>query len=182
MDTLAHALWAGAGAKALGRHRAVSARVTAGIVALAVLPDVPHLLPMLTWALESHAPLSFIRDILVATPGTEPSMPVAMHALGRQLYDTMHSAIVAAAVTAVVWMLHGAFPIVLLGWWSQIVIDVFTHSRAYYPVAVLYPLSDRAFDGIAWNTPWFFVVNYLLLIATYVWLLATRRKQQGTRV
>jgi membrane-bound metal-dependent hydrolase YbcI (DUF457 family) len=45
----------------------------------------------------------------------------------------------------------------LLGWWSHIVIDVFTHSADYYAVPVLYPFTERGFDGIAWITPWFMV-------------------------
>jgi hypothetical protein len=31
---------------------------------------------------------------------------------------------------------------------------------------VLYPLTERGFDGIAWITPWFMVANYLVLGVT----------------
>jgi hypothetical protein len=58
----------------------------------------------------------------------------------------------------------------LLGWWSHIVIDVFTHSAGYYPSPVLYPFTQRGIDGIAWNTPWFMVLNDLALMATGLWL------------
>jgi membrane protein DedA with SNARE-associated domain len=176
MDTLAHALWAGAGAMVLGRRGTVSAATSAAIVSLAVLPDVPHLMPMLAWVLSGDAPISVVRDILVATPGTEPAMPAAVHELGRQLYFIMHSAIVAAAVTGLAWALLRAFPVALLGWWSHIVIDVFTHSRDFYPVEVFFPLGSQTFDGLAWNTPWFLALNYLLLAQAYLWLFVTRRR------
>ena len=87
----------------------------------------------------------------------------------------MHGAPVAALVTAVLWAARRAFWIPLLGWWSHIVIDVFSHSADYYPVPVLYPFTERGFDGIAWNTPWFMVLNYALLALAGLWLWRTRR-------
>jgi membrane-bound metal-dependent hydrolase YbcI (DUF457 family) len=64
----------------------------------------------------------------------------------------MHSAVGAVVVTLLVWRLRRALWIPLLGWWSHIVIDVFTHSADDYPSPVLYPFTQRGFDGIAWNT------------------------------
>jgi hypothetical protein len=55
------------------------------------------------------------------------------------------------------------------------VIDVFTHSADFYPSPVLYPITQRGFDGIAWNTPWFVVVNYTALVAVGVWLWVRRK-------
>ena len=70
--------------------------------------------------------------------------------------------------------------VALLGWWSHILIDVFTHSREFYAVPVLYPFSDWSFDGIAWTDPRFMVVNYVALAATYVWLFLTRHQRRGS--
>ena len=58
----------------------------------------------------------------------------------------------------------------LLGWWSHILIDIFSHSADYYAVPVLYPITMRGFDGVAWNTPWFMALNYLALAVTWAWL------------
>jgi membrane-bound metal-dependent hydrolase YbcI (DUF457 family) len=56
---------------------------------------------------------------------------------------------------------HGACNHALsIGWWSHIVIDVFTHSAEFYPVPLLYPLAYSGFDGLAWNTPWFMALTY----------------------
>jgi membrane-bound metal-dependent hydrolase YbcI (DUF457 family) len=68
------------------------------------------------------------------------------------------------------------FWIPLLGWWSHIAIDVFTHSAAYYPAPVLYPFSQRGFDGLAWNTPWFLGLNYVVLAAVSLALWLSRRR------
>jgi hypothetical protein len=46
-----------------------------------------------------------------------------------------------------------------------------THSADFYPVPVLYPLTMRGFDGLAWNTPWFMVLNYgaIAICAFVLW-------------
>jgi membrane-bound metal-dependent hydrolase YbcI (DUF457 family) len=87
----------------------------------------------------------------------------------------LHSAVVAAVVTAAIWFATKSFWLPLLGWWSHIVIDVFTHSADFYPVPVLYPFTQRGFDGLAWNTPWFLVLNYAAIVAAAGWLVLTRR-------
>jgi len=56
------------------------------------------------------------------------------------------------------------------------VVDVFTHSADYYAVPVLYRFTERGLDGIAWNTPWFMALNYVVLGLTGLWLLLTRRR------
>jgi membrane-bound metal-dependent hydrolase YbcI (DUF457 family) len=92
----------------------------------------------------------------------------------------MHSAPVAAIVTALAWGVRRAFWLPLLGWWSHIAIDVFTHSADYYAVPVLYPFTERGFDGIAWTTPWFMVLNYVALVLVGTSLLVRRRRPSGS--
>jgi hypothetical protein len=86
-----------------------------------------------------------------------------------------HSALVAAAATALLraWLRRLWLP--LLGWWSHIVIDVFTHSADFYPSPVFYPITYWGFDGIAWNTPGFMALNYAALLVVGVWLWRKRR-------
>lgn len=88
----------------------------------------------------------------------------------------MHSAPVAGLVTALGWAVRRVFWLPLLGWWSHLVIDVFTHSADYYAVPVLYPFTERGFDGIAWTTPWFMVLNYAALVLVGTFLLVRRRR------
>ena len=57
-----------------------------------------------------------------------------------------------------------------MGWWLHIAIDIPTHSAKYYAVPILYPFTNRGFDGLAWTTPWFLALNYLALAAVWIWL------------
>jgi hypothetical protein len=181
MDILAHSLWAGAGVALLGRRRPVSRRTAAATIGLAALPDVFQMLPVLAWWWIGGGTFAAVRSFAIALPGQEPLLPPAVIFVSHHLHCMAHSAVVAGVVTLLVWRLRHALWIPLLGWWSHIVIDVFTHSADYYASPVLYPFTDRGFDGIAWNTPWFMALNYLALIAVALGLWVARLRRQGDR-
>jgi hypothetical protein len=174
MDILSHALWAGAALVALAPRQRPRRKLVTWTVALAVLPDLMHALPVSAWALW-HASLSDWWLYATASPGQEPPMPDMVRMVAHHLHCTFHSGIVAAVVTGLVWAWWRTFWLPLLGWWSHIVIDVFTHSAEYFPSPVIYPLSYWGFDGIAWNEPGFLVLNYAALAVAWWWLLLRRR-------
>ena len=118
-----------------------------------------------------------LRAYAVALPGQEPALPPMVELWSHHLHCVAHSAIIAVAVTLLAWALRRSLWIPLLGWWSHIVIDVFTHSADYYPSPVLYPITERGFDGLAWNTPWFIVLNYAALGLTGLWLWRFKRSR-----
>ena len=141
-----------------------------------MLPDLARLLPLRGGAW-------FEKDgvaVLIADASTSPraeaalSLPIAV--LTQHLHRVMHRAVIAAAITLLVWATTTSLWIPLLGWWSHIVIDVFTHSADFYPVPVLYPITDKGFDGLAWNTRWFLVANYAALAVAIASLLLTRSR------
>ncbi len=175
MDILAHGLWAGVGAGLVSRRWALSRRTVTLTVVLAVLPDLLQLLPMLGWALFSKEGFAALRAYAQALPSFDPVLPPTVELLTFHLHCLMHSAVIAGAATLLLWGVLRSFWIALLGWWLHIVIDVFTHSADFYPSPVLYPFTQRGFDGLAWNTPWFMVVNYIALFAACLWLLRERR-------
>jgi hypothetical protein len=184
MDIVAHALWAGVGV-ALARRKMPIERRTAGLtVALAVLPDVLQLLPLLAWILSTNGALETLSAYSLASPGTEPALPPVVALVTHHLHCVAHSAIVAAAATAACWLWLRRFWLPLAGWWLHVVIDVFTHSADFYPSPVLYPLTMWGFDGVAWNAPWFLAANYAALGAAGAWLFATRRRAErdGRRI
>jgi hypothetical protein len=168
VDILAHGLWAAAGGVVLQRKLPLSHRALGAVVVLAILPDLPQLFPLVAWAAYSGS-LQSIYAYATATPGTEPWLPPLVQVVVHHLHCIMHSVFVAGAVTLLAWHLQRQWIIPLLGWWSHIVIDTFTHSADYYAVPVLYPFSYQGFDGIAWNTPSFMLINYAALTA--VWIL-----------
>ena len=175
MDILAHALWAGAGVALLRRRSVVTARTGLLTVALAVLPDIPHLLPVLLWEMIADGTFAAVLGYAVAVPGQAPPVAPAVEFWSHHLHCIFHSAVVAGVVTALTWVFLRKLWVPLLGWWSHILIDVFTHSVDYYPSPVLYPFTRAGFDGIAWNSPWFMVLNYLVLTGLYGWLWRSRR-------
>jgi LexA-binding, inner membrane-associated putative hydrolase len=177
MDIVAHALWAGIGVAALRRRRPITPATAALTVAAAALPDVLQLLPIVGWWLFADGTWATLRAYVVAVPGQEPGLPQAVQLWSHHLHCVMHSAPVAALVTALIWAARRSIWLPLLGWWSHIVIDVFTHSADYYAVPVLYPFTERGFDGVAWNQPWMLALNYLALAATTWWVWRSGRSR-----
>ena len=178
MDILAHGLWAGVALGLTQQRWRLTRRTIAATVGLAVLPDLVHLLPILAWALFGGGSFAAVRAYALALPGNEPVFPPLIGLLSNHLHCVMHSAVVAGALTLLLWAVMGSFWIPLLGWWSHIIIDVFTHSSDFYPSPVFYPFTQWGFDGLAWNTPWFMVLNYALLATALVYMVYARRRQR----
>jgi LexA-binding, inner membrane-associated putative hydrolase len=175
MDIISHALWTGVGMTLASRRTSISPRTVSLTVGLAVVPDLLHLLPIFGWLIVGDGSFAVLRAYAVAVPGQEPALPPLVHLWSHHLHCITHSAVLASAVTLLSWAALRSLWIPLLGWWSHIVLDLFTHSADYYPVQVLYPLSNYTFNGLAWNTPWFLQLNYVLLGGAIVWLITTRR-------
>ena len=176
MDIFAHTLWAGAGITLARRHWPIPPRTAASTVGLAALPDLMHLLPLAAWWVFGDGSADVLRAYAIAVPNQEPELPPLVALLSHHLHCIMHSALVAGAVTLLLWTLLRSLWIPLVGWWSHIGIDVFTHSADFYPVPVLYPITERGFDGIAWNRPWMMALNYLALAAVGLWLFRHRAR------
>jgi membrane-bound metal-dependent hydrolase YbcI (DUF457 family) len=172
MDTFAHALWAGIGIAAARRRVPIPCGMALATLGMAVLPDLAHLLPLLA----GGGGLRTLIDYTFATPGAEPVLAPWVAMLSHHLHCILHSAVIAGAASVVVWRWRRSLLVPLLGWWSHIVIDVFTHSADFYPVPVLYPFTQRGFDGLAWNTPGFQLVNYTAIAAAVLVLALTRQR------
>lgn len=174
MDTFAHALWAGIGIVAARRRFPIPPGAAWAAIGLAVLPDLAHLLPLAA----GGGGWRTLVDYTFATPGAEPVLAPWVAMLSHHLHCILHSAVIAGSVTLAAWRWRRALGVPLLGWWSHIVIDVFTHSADFYPVPVLYPFTQRGFDGLAWNTPGFQVANYAAIALALGVLGLTRRRSR----
>jgi hypothetical protein len=174
MDVLAHMLWAGIGVAAARRRWPVTRAQAAATIAAAAAPDLIQSAPLLAWIVAGGGNASVLFHYAIATPGTEPAMPQTVAYVAHHLHCALHSAVVALVVSIAALAATRAAWLPLAGWWSHIVIDVFTHSSGFYPVPVLYPLTYRGFDGIAWNEPWFLALNYAMLFTAAVLLYITR--------
>jgi len=172
MDTFAHALWAGTVLAAASRRVPIPRGVALATLGMAVLPDLAHLLPLVA----GGGGLQTLVDYTLARPGTEPVLAPWVALLAHHLHCILHSAVIAGVATLLVLRWRRGMLVPLLGWWSHIVIDVFTHSADFYPVPVLYPFTQRGFDGLAWNTPGFQVANYSAIAVALLVLVLTRRR------
>ena len=176
MDILAHGLWAGLGVVFAQRRWPIPRRVAIATVVMAVLPDLAQLLPLVGAAVFQGGGTQVLLAYATALPGLEPSLPPMVALFSHHLHCILHSGVIAGLATlfGLRWGRWLLAP--LLGWWSHIVIDVFTHSADFYPVPVLYPFTQRGFDGLAWNTPGFQVVNYSAIAVVLLVLVLTRRR------
>lgn len=169
MDVVAHMLWAAAGTAFAARRFALSQKTIVVTIVLAALPDVPQFLPLLAWSLFGQGPWAALWAHATSLPGQEPVLPALVGITSHHLHCIAHSAVIAAVVTVLLWCARRSLWFPLLGWWSHILIDVFTHSAGFYRSPVLYPLTYRGFDGVAWNEPWFMALNYAALALVGAW-------------
>lgn len=178
MDILAHALWAGAGVLLARRRYSISTPTAQATVALAVMPDLLHMIPVIAWSAFGTGSWSALVTYMGALPGQEPVMPWWVNEVSHNLHCFAHSGVVLGVLTLLIWLRTRRIWVPLLGWWSHVIIDVFSHSRDFYPSPVLWPFTREGFDGIAWNSTSFMVVNYSALTAIYLWLFWRRRREQ----
>ncbi len=75
MDILAHTLWAGVGVALLSRRHPVSRRTVVATLAMAAVPDILHLLPIVAWWLFGEGSFAAVRGYAIAVPGQEPALP-----------------------------------------------------------------------------------------------------------
>lgn len=135
-------------------------------IAFGILPDFSSFTPIFIW---------YFYQLLtgqMSAPNGRPdfdSMPLAQ--LTHQLYDYTHSFVPFVIVLLLVWAIVRKFPWFLLGWGLHIAIDIFSHSREFFPTPFLYPISDVNVNGIPWSHPIFMAINYSLLLVLYLLLI-----------
>ncbi|MBD0316470.1 MAG: hypothetical protein ICV75_07240 [Nitrospiraceae bacterium] len=158
MDIVSHGLWGGI---AFGRRR------PSGYWLAFVIGVAPDLLSFgVLWA-AALLGVSEKPDFSHGTP-PESSIPQYVH----HLYNVTHSLVVFAIVFSVVWISLKR-PVWELGAWAlHVAVDVPTHSYAFFPTPVLWPLSDWKFDGWQWTAPEILIPNFMLLSLLYLWYFA----------
>lgn len=121
----------------------------------------------------------FVQRLLTGTmergaPGIE-TIPQYVHVM----YDITHSLVVFMIVAAVLWFVAREWFWLIWGWALHIIIDIPTHTAAFFPTPFLWPVSDFHLSGISWGVTWFMLMNLVGLIAVYVWLIWRPRNSQG---
>lgn len=164
MDIVSHGLW---GALVFGRKGRTSFWLAFGI---GLAPDLFSF--GILW-IAATLGLSPKPDFSHGTP-PESTIPPYVH----HLYDVTHSFVVSLAMFAILWLVMKR-PVWELGAWGlHVLVDIPTHSFAFFPTPFLWPLSDWKFDGWQWNQSTILIPNFTVLLLLYGWFLL----QQGRPV
>jgi hypothetical protein len=171
MDILAHGLWAYLAFKAANMHWKKKEKL-GWAVFWGMFPDLfGFTIPILIILFGLFAGTASIADI--PKPGHETEVQIN-GPLPHMLYNYSHSLIIFALVALAAWGIMQYFyrktPWVLGGWLLHILMDIPTHSKAFYPTPILWPLSTWTFDGVMWGQLWFMILNYALLAVVYFYL------------
>lgn len=122
-------------------------------VALAVAPDVPHLLSILGRSAFGNGAVSTFTGYAYAAPGHEPVVLPSIEMLSHNRHCLTHSAIVLGLITLLLWVWRRQLWFPLLGWWFHVPIDVFTHSADDYPSPVLWPFTRQGSTELPGTPP-----------------------------
>jgi hypothetical protein len=158
MDIVSHGLWGGI---AFGRKN------RANFWLAFVLGLAPDLLSFGILWMAAFIGISDKPDFSHGTP-PESSIPLYVH----HLYNVTHSIIIFLIVFVAVWRYLRRPVWELAAWGLHVLMDVPTHSVAFFPTPLFWPISDWKFDGWQWMTPAILIPDYVLLFLFYAWYLS----------
>lgn len=179
MDVFAHTLWTNA-VFHFKYHQARKMRYLAAFFGVA--PDLVGFTPLFIYMILSGRFFSGEEFPFAATNWT--------FGFAESAYNYTHSAVIFLAgfilVSLVINLVRYRrdpdnyrffFFWPMLGWLLHILIDIPTHPD-FYHTPFLWPLSDYQYKGgVAWSHPTFMVINYALLITTYIAIYVYQRKK-----
>ena len=67
------------------------------------------------------------------------------------LYCLSHSLFIAFGVILIATLIKRKLPLVMLAWPIAILMDIFTHTKDFFPTPFLWPFFDWTFSGISWG-------------------------------
>lgn len=96
------------------------------------------------------------------------------------LYNITHSFIPFIIIFGIVWAIRKKPFLPMLAWAFHILLDIPTHTTAFFSTPFLWPFSHPHVNGISWSHPLIFFPNWIALIAAYgVWWYTERRKSKN---
>ena len=154
MDTLSHTLWGGGLFGFRGRPKTA--------LLFGALPDLAAFGPWLAYRL--------------ATGRLEPGKPdlAIIPDFVFAAYDASHSLLVALAAVALLALRSRGLAFAALAWPVHILVDIPTHTRAYFPTPFLWPVSDLTVNGFSWGQPWIWYPNLAGIALLFAWRGANR--------
>lgn len=111
-------------------------------------------------------------------PPNYPLIPDYVHSL----YNVSHSLVIYGIFFALLWFLgKKTFAKLTLGWPLHILVDIPTHSSAFFPTPFLWPVSSFHVDGVPWGHAAIFIPNVVLIIGLYTYWYIKRKREREYR-
>lgn len=105
-------------------------------------------------------------------------VPLYVH----HLYNVTHSFIIFGLVFGLVWLVRKKPFVPLLAWGLHILVDIPSHSFAFFPTPIFWPLSDYKYNGINWGDPRIYYPNLIFLSIGYgIYFWQRRKKTQSLK-
>ena len=151
MDTLSHALW-GKGLFGYRQYRWFS-------LFFGALPDL------------FSFGLYFLFNLFFSSDGPKMGKPSLdeIPIWVFNLYDFSHSLIIALIFILIVYRFNKNLCFPMLAWPFHILLDVFTHSKEFFPTPIFWPISDYRFDGIPWSNPYIWFANIFCIFIIFIY-------------
>lgn len=92
-------------------------------------------------------------------------------------YNITHSFLTFGVALWIAYLWKKKIPLPMLWRWLHILMDIPTHSMAFFPTPFLRPILPPLVNGIPWSNPWIFFINRGLLIAWYTWHIIKKKKK-----
>lgn len=180
MDIFSHALWAGLSSRLVNTR--LKRKINVYWTALwGVFPDLFAFTIPFIWMIWNR----IVNNVDFSQMMPKNVEPIVNHLpvfqLANSLYNISHSLIIFFLVFGIVWLLFRKPVWVMMGWLFHILIDIPTHSYAFYPTPIFWPLSNWKFNGISWGTLGFMIFDVTALIVFWIILKMVERKQRKKR-
>lgn len=174
MDTFSHGLWAGVIAKGVNNVQS-RRRVNVWATMLwGVFPDLFSFSIPFLWLIFGvmFGGLELGEFGKNQPPIAEPlgRNTILIYSLSGTLYNLSHSLVIFSLVFLGVWAYFKQIRVELLGWFIHILMDIPTHTYAFFPTPVFWPIFDWKFSGFQWGQWWFIILNYTTLLFVYLWV------------
>lgn len=177
MDVLAHSLWTNVMFRLIPATRTRSKTTWWGIF-FGVFPDLFAFTPLF---LVIFYNIIFLHQRFALARPERNAAHFPLEALTGHLYNISHSLITWAVVFAVSWLLARRMPWILFGWCLHILIDIFSHSNAFYPTPFLWPVSKFHVNGWSWGDPVFMAINYGSIALVYLFLVPYLKRKYANQ-
>jgi len=180
MDIIAHGLWTAAATRFANRSKKTEKPIKIGWATFwGIFPDLFAFAPLFSFLIVGAILGNVNFSHLPGPDSLEPAQgdTLFLFKLTGTLYSMSHSLIIFGIVLGLIYVILKRFPWEMMGWLLHVLIDIPTHSYAFYPTPFLWPLSDVKLGGLSWANPWFMAVNYAAIIIVYIILWRTGKKK-----